>query len=816
MKVCPNCKKELKDTAKFCGGCGQKIEQEVVLQESKKCASCGNTLKASAKFCGKCGAKVESENTPSPTIANGADGLAAGISQLGNSGFIRWTMLPGQLALRISEEEIDACNKPHVAKGIVIQDGTKALFFVNGKFVAELAARSYKFKDLKVNEEESNSDAKTNHVSKRSNGFWGFLRNACETARNTVNRVFQNLSQSQFGDKSAISVVLVRSTEFPLVFNIGQANTLDVRSDIGLHIICKVTNINEFYSNLLLDRKFISFEELQEKLLVIVKGCVNAAVASYSPLQINNNPELESEVLSKLQYAVSGVYSFIEVKKLLNLTAENQSLEALRQMGEELYISEQELVELQRRNDFLNRLQAVNNAQEIREGDLNNSFELDKLKQQNAHDISKESVNQSHELQRSRMDSEFEAAKLKIYEEMELTNDERQKFDMMLAAQRTIREAKSQSDVESALHEFEKSGLFRAEEIDNIKHQISHNAQIRNLNDLQAIEVLTLQNNQALEAQRLDWEILMGNKRLDDELSKKRKFDAYTDERREIDDNYADSRREKDAQYTDQRRQANLDFEKQEQEQQINILKQAQALRMEREEAEHRRSMEQEAAARSHEANMRQAELTADVETKRIYAGMTYEQILAANPDVTPEAASALAKKFEAEISAAQNDKTAELLNKQVEMANQNKSDMVAFMQQMMQQQNAMSLKQMEMMRDASIGVAKQQELEQEKTIMHKNEMLAQQKDELERQRMDANRNQDRMLAGVQSAVTAAGAAFAGKPMPASSTSSRKDFEYAPPTNNLEKNLPNVSKCSHCGAQLDANSSFCDECGNAI
>lgn len=809
MKTCPQCNKEVKDAARFCGGCGYKFS---AIQEIPKegvgstCPQCGNPLRPNAKFCGKCGSKLEITSAQEPTKGP-VDVQPKELSRVGNGGLIRWTMLPGQVAVRISEEEIDACNKPHPAKGIAIQDGAKALFFVNGRLVAELGAGSYAFKDFKKGEIENS--AAQGQTDGRASGFWGFLRNTCEAAGRAIGRVLQSVSQAASGEKPTISVVLVRSTDFPLVFDIKDANTAGVRSDVGLHVICRVANVNEFYKNLLLDKKFVCFDEMQKALAAVVKNVVNVVIAPFTPDRVGNNPALESEALAQLQTSVAGIYPFIEIKKVLQLTAANEAIEGLRRMEEELYVSEQELSHLQKRNDFLNRLQSVKNEQELKEGEAANE----------------------HVLRRERQEAAFEANKLKIYEEMALTADERAKFDMMLSAQRTIREAKSEDEVVAALQVFKKSELFRAEEIDNIKSQIAQKAKIRDLDDAQALALLTMQNEQTLAKQKLDWEIQLGNRKLDDELLRSRKIDAYNDERRNKDAAFADARREKDAAFQDSRRRASLDLDRQEQQQQMEMLRQAQALRQEREDAEHRRSMESESAARAHEEAMQKARLEAQVESRRIYAGMSFEQIMAANPDLTPEAAQALAKKFEAEAAAAQNDKTHELLRQQVEMANQNKGDMMAFMQQMMQQQNAVNLKQMEMMRDTSAAFAGQriQQLQdaqrlhdQEISIAHKDESLARQKEEMERQRRESDRNQDRVLAGVQSAITAAGAAFSGRAMDGLPMQRAKGIlepepstvPTAAPTGTAS--AATTPRCPQCGAALESDSSFCGECGAAL
>lgn len=58
-KYCAFCGNEIKQEYKFCGRCGQKINNDTPI--TKTCLHCGNVLKPEAKFCGKCGTKVTVE-----------------------------------------------------------------------------------------------------------------------------------------------------------------------------------------------------------------------------------------------------------------------------------------------------------------------------------------------------------------------------------------------------------------------------------------------------------------------------------------------------------------------------------------------------------------------------------------------------------------------------------------------------------------------------------------------------------------------------------------------------------------------------------
>lgn len=64
---CPNCGKEIADSARFCPHCGSEQLHE------KHCAHCGATLKPEAKFCPNCGQPVSDNQPPQNNQANPAN-----------------------------------------------------------------------------------------------------------------------------------------------------------------------------------------------------------------------------------------------------------------------------------------------------------------------------------------------------------------------------------------------------------------------------------------------------------------------------------------------------------------------------------------------------------------------------------------------------------------------------------------------------------------------------------------------------------------------------------------------------------------------
>ena len=81
---------------------------------------------------------------------------------------------------------------------------------------------------------------------------------------------------------------------------------------------------------------------------------------------------------------------------------------------------------------------------------------------------------------------------------------------------------------------------------------------------------------------------------------------------------------------------------------------------------------------------MEQLRSNTEIEKRRIQATMSFEQIMASNPDISPEAAAALAKKFEAEAAAAQNSQMAAQNDRTIELMRQHDEDLKAILSQQM------------------------------------------------------------------------------------------------------------------------------------
>lgn len=653
MTKCPKCGQEISGTAKFCRHCGHAIAESA----EKTCPQCLKKIPATAKFCRYCGNRFEGENV---AVTAADEEITA------NKNYITWRISPGQMAVKIDKRDIEGYGK---VKGLYIAPGTRALFFVDGKFVAELESGQYPFWNI-----DKDTDKESN--------FWNKISS------------YVKYNFGKLLGRNNEMVVLMRGNEFPLLYTIKDVPTANIRIEVGVRLLCELTNLDMFFSSCLTDIKFIGLESFAERFAPSVRVTLGRVMSGMSLQEIQNNVELFEKTLEALRAAFAEVAPFVRIKQIIDLAATHDALEKIREMKEEMYVADQELEHWQLREDFLNKFQ---NAK------YNNL------------------------LRTARFEVDFRALMDKIDEDGILNEDKKEQFVLMLSAERLLREARTETETEQALDGLKRSKMLSEEEVETLRRNIEHRANMAELNDAQAIAMATMQNAEALDREALKWELEIGNNRFRNELDRQRQQDEYTDTRRNAD----------------------FEFQNRRMASKMELLKQAQALREEREDNRHRREME-----------MKKIDSETELERQRITASMSYEQIMASNPDITPEAAAALAKKYEAEAIAAQNDKTAELVKRHDEDLKEILTQQMSLTREIVASQNQAN----------SNAIAEKQR-------------------ELDRVHEDSERHQDRMLSGMETTVSAVSQA-------------RPNSE--------------IVFCPNCGKKNNGKAEVCESCGSSL
>ena len=716
---CISCNKEINDNVKFCRHCGAPQSQESAYQ-TINCPKCGATTNATAKFCRSCGAQLSriiehpQQNVEQPSNSNNE------FNVLMTNQHVTWKILPGQLAVKIDEQEMASYKR---IKGVYVAPGTVALFYVNGKCVATLESGSYDFDDY------PDEDAK------KSNGVVSFIK---KVSRHVVNFAASHFDAAAlfglersnidaYGNKVFYSVVLIKGSDFPLLYELENVTTKGVRCNVGLHLLGKITNFNDFFANQLIDKKFVAIDTFSKTLEALIVTASNQVLASADPVKITHNQNLSDSILAAVQEKISSAYPFIKITQILILTAANEELAKLRALREELYINELELENLHAKNTIMNKFRNEENRALLLE---------------------------------ARSQADFEALMQKIDEDRILTKDAHDKFILMLNAERQLREAKTQVETDAALRKLAQSDLLSQDELQTLEMQLMQKYAIKELENDHELKMKRLQHEAERDREHLNWEIAVGNKRLENQIWQQERKDQY-----ELD------KKRKEASFSNEIWETEFDHKKREQERKMDLLKQAAEMRRQREEAEHKRKMEEKNQDYQHELNIKNADHQHAIEDKRITATMSAEQILAMSSD----GAAALAEKYKAEAKVKEDSRTIEI------------------MQQHNAQISEILSRQNSDMKDIAIASINANAHLQEVRLADK---------ERENQRIhdDAERHQDRMLESMTTTVSAVGGI---KPNSITVASTH------PPV------LPSVY-CSNCGKAADSKAMVCPHCGNTL
>ena len=800
---CPKCNSEVREGAKFCTKCGQKLEPRAT------CPHCGSALKPGAKFCTHCGQKLvitgnqstaPVQNPPKvevePEQVQTKDALPQDISAVG--GRIYWNIQPGQVARVIDEAEFATYNK---IRGIIVAEGTTAYIRANGQTVASISGGTYDFSKEQRWQEQC-SDSFRNSWQILSNLFSS--RNKKEEEPLSDEKLYEKEQQLILDCARrglAFSVVVMLNKAFPLMIGakqegvdayqnfqpmVVQTKLLEVK--LGLHAYFKIVDEKKFMVHFLTDRKMLNSAQIADELSSLIHRTLQDVLCHIELLDNRIPQDLFNALKDRINMTLVESLFGITMVRLVEISAENEDLKRFAQLSREIYLSEKELDYLRRTNDFKNRLADEVNGQRIAEA--TNELELER---------------RLHEINRNQEQENL------------LHEDELAKFRLLLNNERILREARSENEREAALAEIRKTGLIREEELDTLRHQQEVNKEQRG----HLLAMMQLKDSVEFERTRTEGRLEQALMVAKKDLERTALFDQYQDERfyKEIEKQTAVAnaqldihQRESDMAYQEAKRKVEL-IEEQKQ--------RAHQREMEEDDAQFRQFMAMQEGAerarqneRQHEATMRQARLDneAQREKERYTQAQTLseDQLWALSGD-TEAAKEFVRNKYNAEAERNANERMETQRREAEARLDRERAENREDMRQNQDRMYDMMREVMQTMSGMQQRNAMERELHQQERQADSDRQLQEREERLRRQENRMDTAYDRALDyTTQNNVT---------PQP-STTPSPQTSSTAPiqqqPIMQPSQQKGGVQVCPDCGEPLEDGAVFCANCGCAL
>ncbi|MCJ2520242.1 MAG: zinc ribbon domain-containing protein [Candidatus Thermoplasmatota archaeon] len=270
-RKCAECGSEIPANAKFCPNCRAMVKEV-------NCAQCGAAVKPGFKFCGDCGAPV-----------SGAYEKETGIT--------KWERSPGEFAVRHEVGDI----KGFFRKGIVVEQGTKAMFIQDGRLSGVLPAGKY-----------------------------------------DAGGVLQRLKDLNVSGSS--SVTLVDESDVHLDLFVPDLMTKEnVRVGAKARVTLQLSGPEIFNVNFMKSRQAVSTHDLVEALVGEAKNELQSKVREHSPDELEGNAELKKELQQDFEYGMRTSLERMGVKLVQVPYVDyvfGEKIEFLRDEMEKRYVEE--------------------------------------------------------------------------------------------------------------------------------------------------------------------------------------------------------------------------------------------------------------------------------------------------------------------------------------------------------------------------------------------------------------------------------------------------------------------------------------------
>lgn len=636
---CNACGQENYKGDNFCGGCGEKLPGGEVT-----CPQCMAIIDSGSKFCSQCGKSTDAEKVQK------SDEPEKG-SKVG----MKWKRGTDDFAIRI---ELD--NPEDIfQRGVIVEEGTRALLLKNGALEATLEPGLYSFQTFTEALKESAiraGGAVVRGVACGTTKVFSSIMNLSlskgkEDAK-AVEQAANNAITSLVA--SPCTVLLIDSGDVELKMDISSVYTKDpLMLDISCNTVLRLDKPELFFVNVMKSRDNFSVSALRNSLYDEMHNSFNEAIGQKSATELHSNLSLKQDFENT-------------VKEHLNRT-----------LGQSYGLRFFQLRTIHYRNNRFDKIKGVHQEAFL----LVSEEEAELTKRKRLFDVYDQT--QLQDIFEETKEVEYREKRQKVWADMRaLVNSDK------------MNEIKSADDLEAYLHEINKGKYLREDEVQEILNTFKQSGLRREF----LLDKIQLE--QKLEADRITlvgkeenelarWEVQAKRERreLDERIRSQKDIKGAEREIR-VEDAKADAT-VKDVEREGDQKDMDMGLAALERIKKMKAEQKREEMNIETERLERLSNLGIEALITA--SGEEQARMLVDLKKTEMLKGMTDDQILAMGAKDSPELAKAFQEKFRGLSAAKQEELYKEMM--------QQKDKSMDTMQKMFD-------KALETQRDATVGVA--------------------------------------------------------------------------------------------------------------
>ncbi len=391
---------------------------------------------------------------------------------------------------------------------MIIDDNVTAYIKSNGSLIAEISGGSYDFVDTQrveslIQQKEKESARSISNIGSK---IWTNLLHLIGKRDKSVEADSLNPEEvdkiiEKLRGNDLLSLTLMMNQDFELVIggehsqedDYAEFTPMKIRSkyldlNLGIRAKFKISDFDIFSKHYMASNRCnVSTAMLAKEITPMIKSAIESVMLDVELKQATIPADILERIKQQINNETNASMYGVTLVNIVEVTLEEESLERMRALSRELYLSEQELDALSRSNDIKNRLNAQVDEQTI----------LD-----------------------ARRESDRDRALMQINQDGLLSEAEMERFKMQLKLEKAIREARNEDEYQAVLSEIEANGFQRTQSLN-----------IAKLRAAREIEDLNLERDRNIRVTQAETDVMQQRVKDDYDFEKQERIDKRTAQR---------------------------------------------------------------------------------------------------------------------------------------------------------------------------------------------------------------------------------------------------------------------------------------------